>query len=115
MRGTRRRFIICLTGIALLSACRDKNPTTLAGSQSVETICRNCDARATMNLTSSAPQEMWPKECPSCKRWGVYAAGTCASCRKIVPLADPRTNSYGTPAVCPHCGKPWQAANAARR
>jgi len=101
--------LVCALGIVLLGGCKQKQAQpAAAGSHQVPVICTRCEATGTLTLASEAKQESWPKVCPSCKRWAAYASGQCKGCGKLVPLKAVRTDSFGYPEICPHCGKPWQ-------
>ena len=101
--------LVCALGIVLLAGCKKKQAQPAAtGSQQTPIICERCGATNTLYLASEAKLESWPKVCPACKRWAAYATGTCKECGKSVQLKNPRTDSFGYPGICPHCGKPWQ-------
>ena len=102
--------VVLALGILLFAGCKQKQEQSKAGagSHQVPVICTRCEATGTLTLASEAKQESWPQVCPSCKRWAAYASGQCKSCSKLVPLKAARTDSFGYPEICPHCGKPWQ-------
>ncbi|MHC4444916.1 MAG: hypothetical protein ACYTF1_19680 [Planctomycetota bacterium] len=100
-------LIICIFAVG---TCKDKdNSVTISGSNQTKIICTRCGKEGTLNLAMAANQETWPKECPSCKRWGAYPSDTCRHCSRAVALMDLRTQGFSTPDKCPHCGKIWQA------
>jgi len=97
-------------GLLLLGACKDKDSSapTSQGEHETPVICTRCQARHTLYLASEAKGESWPKQCPSCKRWTLYACENCKQCGAPVPLMDARTRGFGYPPLCPKCGQPWQ-------
>ena len=98
-----------MIGVFLAGGCKDGDASDpAAGSHETRVLCVYCKAEGTLHLPQAAEQESWPKPCPSCKRPGAYPRGECKQCGQAVALMDLRTRGFGTPAVCPHCGRPWQ-------
>jgi len=98
-----------LVALLAVSCGKDHNTTAAAGGpHKIDVVCTICNAKTVMHLPESAEEETWPKECPSCARWGAYACEVCPHCRKPIPLMDPRTRGYARPAVCNSCGRAWQ-------
>ena len=113
MRLSQSNWLMVL-GLALgalpLGGCgRDEASRPGSATQQVNVICTRCAKSATLQIAGAVKDESWPKECPSCKRWGAYPSAKCSQCAKLVPLMDSRTRGYAVPQACPECGKTWQS------